>query len=126
VPVVKAFFEALNEHDLQRAYSYCAPDAKYLGQPQRAEGLDAVRAVDAAFFEAFPDHSREIEQLVADEQAVVVLLNVSGTNLGSRGGAPPTGRRVQFQVCNLIELRDGRIISMRQIYDSAQIAEQLE
>lgn len=125
VAVVEAVFGAFNANDLDRAYDYYLPEASYLGQPRVAHGVEEMRAVDSEFFDAFPDHHREIKQLLADGDVVAVLLDVKGTNLGSRGGAPPTGRSIRFQVCNIIELRDRRIVSMRQIYDSAEISEQL-
>src|SRR5581483_8799643 len=98
-------FEALNAHDLDRAYGYYLPETRYLGQLQAANGLGEMRAVDAAFFAAFPDHRREIKEIVAEGAVVVVRLDVSGTNLGPRGDTPPTGRSVQFEVCNIITLK---------------------
>jgi predicted ester cyclase len=109
----------------EHSRGYYLPEASYLGQPKAAEGLEAMRAVDAGFFEAFPDHYRDIEEMVVDDDSVVVLLSVRGPNLGSRGDVLPTGQSVHFQICNMIQLRDSRILSMRQIYDSAQITSQL-
>ena len=123
--VVAALVDALNKHDLEAAYALYEPDASHLGQPRRAEGLEAMRAVDAEFFSAFPDHHRKIEQLIAEGGAVAAHLTLSGTHTGPLPGLPLTGRRVAFAVCNLIEVRNGRIRSMRQFYDAAEIARQL-
>lgn len=123
--VVQELVDALNDHDLDAAYGLYVPEASHLGQPRPADGLEAMRVVDAEFFDAFPDHHRHIEQLITQDEAVAVHLLLSGTHTGPLPGVRPTGRRVSFAVCNILEIRDGRILSMRQFYDAAQIARQL-
>lgn len=117
--------DALNAHDLSGAFALYDPHAEHLGQPRPVTGVDAMRAVDAEFFEAFPDHHREVEQVVAVDDAVAAYFVMTGTHTGPLQGLAPTGRRIRFGFSNFIELENGMIRSMRQIYDSAAIASQL-
>jgi predicted ester cyclase len=125
IAVVEALIAALNANDLQSAYRHYLPEARHLGQPRPVEGVGEMRKVDAEFFAAFPDHHRELRQLVVDGDTIAALLDITGTNTRPRAGAAPTGRAVRFTVCNIIELQAGRVRSMRQIYDSAELSRQL-
>lgn len=109
---------ALNDHDLDRAYALYRPDARHLGLPRAVTGLEEMRAVDAEFFEAFPDHHREVERCVADDHGVAIVATMSATHAAS-------GRPVRFAFSNLILVRGGLIASMDQLYDSEAIIRQL-
>ena len=123
--VFDSLVAALNDHDLERAYALYHPDAQHLGMPRRADGIKAVRAVDAEFFDAFPDHHRTIERVIEGDGLVAAWLRLTATHTRSLPGAPATGRRIDFELCNLVALRDGRIAWMRQCYDAMLVARQL-
>lgn len=125
IAVVEALIDALNAHDLKRLYSHYLPEARYLGQPRPVDGVAEMRRLDLEFFDAFPDHHRELRQLIVDGDSIAALLEITATNTRPRAGAAPTGRAVRFTVCNIIELHAGRVSSMRQIYDSAELSRQL-
>lgn len=40
-------------------------------------------------------------------------------------GVPATGRRLTIPVCNLIEVKDGKIVSEREYMDSGHLMQQL-
>lgn len=84
-----------------------------------------MREVDSEFFEAFPDHHREIEHAVSEGGLVAAYMTMTGTHERPLPGLPATGRQVRFGFCNFIEVRGGLIHSMLQVYDSAEILRQL-
>jgi ketosteroid isomerase-like protein len=62
---------------------------------------------------AFPDMHRELYQLYASGDIVVVQLALQGTQLGPLhlpdGTLPPTGKRIDAPCCDIFELADGKI-----------------
>ena len=62
---------------------------------------------------AFPDMHRELYQVYASGNIVVVQLALQGTHLGPlhlpAGNLPPTGKRMDAPCCDVFELIDGKI-----------------
>ena len=62
---------------------------------------------------AFPDMHRELYQVYASGNIVVVQLALQGTHLGPlhlpAGTLPPTGKRMDAPCCDVFELIDGKI-----------------
>ena len=62
---------------------------------------------------AFPDMHRELYQVYASGDIVVVQLALQGTHLGPlhlpAGTLPPTGKRMDAPCCDVFELVDGKI-----------------
>lgn len=120
-----ALVEALNAHDLSAAYGLYHRDARHLGQPRAVAGAKAMREVDREFFDAFPDHHRHIEHAVCEGRFAAAYMTMTGTHERPLPGLPATGRLISFGFCNFIEVHEGLIRSMRQVYDSAAILRQL-
>ncbi len=58
--------------------------------------------------------------MVADGWRVAVHLRTSGTQLGSWGPLPPTGKRLEFEemITVRVRLRSGRVVHQRGIVDN--------
>jgi predicted ester cyclase len=63
-----------------------------------------------AFHTAFPDWRMEIEELVAEGNAVVGRFRCSGTNQGEFKGVPPTGRRMEVDEVYFLRVEDGKFV----------------
>lgn len=122
--VVRALIAALNRGDLDAYFALCAEDAEY-HLPTPAKGHEAMRAVDEQFLAAFPDHHHLIEQLIAKDDVVVVRLRITGTQHGQLLHIAPTRRRIDLPVCNVIELRDGKVVGMHAYLDNFTTLRQL-
>jgi steroid delta-isomerase-like uncharacterized protein len=128
IGIVQKFFDALNARDVSRAEALLHPDFTNSGP----DGLVAVRgpkemsAFLGMYFAAFPDfHDEVLHFHAAGDNIVVAEVIVSGTHRGDLMGIPPTGRKVAQPVCNVWEVRDGKVFSEREYYDPAVMLEQL-
>src|SRR6266581_892889 len=65
------------------------------------------------FAGALPDGVIEIQTVHDAGDTVVVEFIGKGTHNGDLMGVAPTGRRVNLPVCNVIEIRDGKIFGER-------------
>ncbi|MGH2812779.1 MAG: ester cyclase [Actinomycetota bacterium] len=76
-------------------------------------------------WQALPDFSVQIKGQVAEEDKVATLKTFSGTHEGELMGVPPTGRRVAFDIFDLLRIRDGKVVEHWGVYDIAGLMQQL-
>jgi steroid delta-isomerase-like uncharacterized protein len=75
---------------------------------------------------ALPDLHIEIDRELAAEDAVVLEVRISGTQLGSWRGLPATGRRVEFPVCAVYTFDEkGSLAGERIYYDRGSVLQQV-
>jgi ketosteroid isomerase-like protein len=103
--VVVAAFDRLNAHDLDGYYELCDNDFTYIGTTER-RGKAQARAVDEPFFAGLADHWRRLAKLLVCGDTVAVWLTFGGTPVA-------TGRAFEAEFCDVIEVREGRIQSLR-------------
>jgi len=92
------------------------------GVPPTREG---VRMLFAGLKTAFPDLRVAIEDQIADESRVVSRKRFSGTHEGPFLGAPPSGRRVEFEVIDILGVRDGLLTDHWVVVDQLGLLTQL-
>ncbi|HEY5618014.1 MAG TPA: ester cyclase [Vicinamibacterales bacterium] len=80
------------------------------GRPAAEHALKAV-------FAAFVDRTMKVENVLIDGDRVAQVFAIEGTHVGEFLGLPPTGKPFHFSAVFLYELRDGKIVRERRIYD---------
>ena len=101
-------------------YVYTGPDAT------RAVGVDAGLAAGwIGVADAFPDGDLEVNGAYVDGDTVVTEFRFTGTNTGNFFEMAPTGKRVDFEVCNVMHLRGGKVVAERDYADVHGFLEQL-
>jgi steroid delta-isomerase-like uncharacterized protein len=80
---------------------------------QTFRGREGLRQFAAGFKQAFPDGQIEIQNQVAGDDSVVTEFHFHGTQTGPLPGPggeiPPTGRSVDYLVCEVWQVRDGKL-----------------
>jgi steroid delta-isomerase-like uncharacterized protein len=129
--IVRTMLEAFNERDLERGAAFVAPDAEFVDVPSgsRARGPEGYKQDMQRWLTAFPDGKVEITNLVSAGDTVVVEYTGRGTNTGPlmtpAGEIPPTGKAGQLALCDISQLKDGKIVAGRSYYDVATLLGQL-
>ena len=80
------------------------------GPAAAADVLDAV-------FVAFDDMKVRTQDLLIDGDRIAQVLILEGTNVGGMMGLPPSGKSFRVPAVFLYELRGGKIVRERRIYD---------
>lgn len=89
-------------------------------------GREGVRGYYERLINALPDLQIEIKREHATAEDVVLEVIISGTHLGPWRGLPPTGRRLEFQVCAVYTFdEEGKLAGERAYYDRASILSQV-
>jgi predicted ester cyclase len=136
--LVRRHFAALERGDLEEAASFWAPGAVNHGSGRAGQqpppGPAGVAAVFRSLQIAFPDRRWQIDDLIAEGDAVACRLTVSGTYgeipLIPVEGAmlmttPPTGRPYAVQHVHVFRLADGKVAEHRAVRDDLGLLLQL-
>ena len=125
--VVRAYFDALNGRDYERAAAAFSDDCEFVSVASgaRFRGTESMLHGLREFAEAFPDWTVEVANVVASGPYVATEWTTTGTHEGMFRGESPTGIRFRRDGCSVAEVHSGRIVRYRDYYDRATLLEQL-
>jgi steroid delta-isomerase-like uncharacterized protein len=125
---VRTYFEALGRRDREAQNNWYAEDATariygVIGPAGKAE----MRQFFHDLFDAFPDFSLQILDLVAEDDVAVVRWRATGTFSGSASfqGLVPTGKAMDVEGCDMVWVRDGKFARIEAYYDTWSMGRQL-
>ncbi len=125
--VVRAYFHAWRARDADAILATFNDGGRYedpgTGGPISGP---ALRGYVTGLWAAFPDLDFEEESLgeIAPDRMAAQWV-MTGTNSGSMGGLPPTGKSVRLRGADFFALRDGRLDSVTGYFDSAGLPRQI-
>jgi steroid delta-isomerase-like uncharacterized protein len=126
--VAQSYFEALGRRDREAQNTWYADSAsgRIYGVIGPA-GKDEMRQFFHDVYEAFPDFSLQILDLVVEGERAVVRWHVTATFSGTRPfeGLMPTGKPVDIEGCDMVWVKDGKIARIEAYYDTASMARQV-
>ena len=93
--------------------------------PGIPQGRGAPQALVTMMRGAFPDFHATVEEMLEDGNKVITRVRFSGTHQGEFMGIPPTGKRFDIPVIDIVEFRDGKGIAHWGIMDQAGMMQQL-
>ena len=118
--------EAFNRRDFDRMRELLHPEYSYTGgDGQRQSGPEAGIAVAQMYASAMSDAKMDVQRIHEAGDVVVVEFTGSGTHDGDFMGIAPTGRKVTVPVCNVMEIRDGKVYAEREYMDMLNLTQQL-
>jgi steroid delta-isomerase-like uncharacterized protein len=124
----KAYFDAVAAKDLDAMTALWEP-----GAMDEIHGLASMRAPEGIrewfsnTFRAVPDFQMEIVDLVASGEKVAVRWHMTGTFSGDAKfeGAIATGAKIEITGCDVLTVRDGKIVHNDAYMNGMQMARQL-
>jgi steroid delta-isomerase-like uncharacterized protein len=124
----QAYFEAVGARDLDAMTALWEP-----GSMDEIHGLASMRAPEGIrewfsnTFRAVPDFRMEILDLVASGEKVAVRWHMTGTFSGDARfeGAIATGEKIDITGCDVLRVRDGKIVHNDAYMNGMQMARQL-
>jgi len=88
-------------------------------------GREGLKKIFPLFYQAFPDLSVKVEDVVAQGDRVVGRIAISGTQTGPYAGIPPTGKKVSYEVIDIMRIKDGKIVEHWGVGDNLGLLTQL-
>ena len=102
--------DAWNRRDWGKMRSLFHDDYTYTGgDGKELVGPDTGVEVAISYAEALPDGKAEITNVCVSGSTVVAEFVARGTHQGDLMGVTPTGKPVEIRVCNVMEIRDGKV-----------------
>lgn len=114
--IVRRIYDELwNERNLAAADEVMAESSvNYDTQltPMPAGPEDMKRTVEMVTA-AFPDNRHEVEEIIAEGDAVVARVTLTGTHEGEFMGIPPTGEKITMTQMHFFRLMSGKTVEYR-------------
>jgi steroid delta-isomerase-like uncharacterized protein len=124
--VVREHMDSENRHDFDATIAtFGRPRYELIATGQVFDGEEEVRDYFAASRAAFPDQRNELKALHHTDDAVVVELDLLGTNDGPFLGQPPTGKSFRCPMTAFFFFEDDRIVCERVYFDASTILRQI-
>jgi steroid delta-isomerase-like uncharacterized protein len=123
----REFSEAWNARDFDKIRSLYHSEYSYTGGDghEVTGGPDIGIQVAKMWTVAFPDGRLEVRKTYTQGSTAISEMVGRGKQTGPLSGIAPTGRSVEVVICNVLELRDGKVYREREYLDMASIFEQL-
>ena len=126
--VARTYFEAVAARDLDAMVAPWEP-----GSPDVIHGVVEMRVPEdlrswfGNLFAAFPDFTFEVLDVVATGEKAAVRWHASGTFDGSTPfeGLLPNGAKIDLEGCDVLTVREGRIVRNDAYMNGAEMARQL-
>ena len=130
--LARKIYQLFSNNQFDEVLALATEDIEVVLTPfgQTFHGHDGFSTFMQGFKGAFPDlKMTEITHQVATENEVVSEFKARGTHTGPlltpAGEVPPTGRTVDFTVCEVWSVKNGKVASLRNYQDAASIMRQL-
>jgi steroid delta-isomerase-like uncharacterized protein len=117
--------ETVQARDVDRLRDLYHLDYSYWGADGTTGGADVGLAVAEMYATAFPDLTLTIDHQTSCGDVSVVEFTARGTHLADLDGLPATGKSVEVPVCNIIEVKDGKILREREYFNALAMMQQL-
>ena len=93
--------------------------------PGTPGGREGVKQLTMMFRTAFPDFNVSLDDMIAEGDKIVVRTTWNGTQKGEFMGIPPSGKRVSFDVIDIIRISEGKGVEHWGVMDSSAMMQQL-
>ena len=123
--IVRDYFECWDRHDWERARSLMHSQYSFTDSDGRELSAEATLAEAQMYIAAFPDSHFDIKTLRSDGDFVTAEFVVTGTHKGDLMGIAPTNKKISIPVCDVIELRDGKVYREREYMDMHHMMTQM-
>lgn len=124
--VVLEHIDSENRHDFEATVrTFSRPRYEVTPTAEVHEGADAVLAFLLESHEGFPNFVLTIEKMHVADDAIIVETRFVGTHTGTWLGLPPTGREVDYMMCNVFEFEGTDLVCERLSFDALTILQQL-
>lgn len=131
IKITQEFYDDFNKKDFSRSQKRIANNAQFTIVPfnMKLRGEEGYLQMVQGWANAFPDGYCDIQNIYAGEDWAVCEFTGKGTHNGTlmspNGQISPTGKKVEIPFCDVIKIKDGKVISINSYFDSATMMQQL-
>jgi len=124
--IAREYFETFNKRDWDRMRSLFHPDYTYMGGDGVVQkGVDAIMAINQGFATGMSDAHIDIKSIHSAGNTAVIEFTGTGTHDGDLMGIAASGKKLSMPVCNVIDVKDGKILAEREYMDMMHLMQQI-
>ena len=124
---MRSTYERINSGDIEGFGALVADDfVEHEEQPDLPPTKEGVLAFFRTLQTAFPDMSMDVQDVIASGEKSVARVVITGTHRGEFMGVPPTGRRVEVQLIDIMRFDEvGLVCEHWGVMDALSLMQQL-
>jgi len=115
--IVREFYSAMNEWDVDSVMNYFADDAKIITVSNRVLHMHQIKDWITQGKDVFPDRKITIERIMTKDNAAMVEYTWTGTHTGEYLGYPATNNRIEFPAVDILEFESGKLKYVKNIFN---------
>jgi len=125
--LIRNLYKEWNKRNIVAMKELYAPDAKLYHASEKTTPMNIGKAMEMikASWQAFPDLTISIKDVIAEGDKVAVRFIGQGTNTGKLGGMPATGNRCIAGAVEIFRIKGGKIVESWELSDQLGLMQQL-
>jgi steroid delta-isomerase-like uncharacterized protein len=129
--IARTFHRLFNERKWDEMLALVSDDCTWELTPfsQTYKGKQGYRQICQMWLDGIPDGKCDVQNVVTTNDRIVVEFigrgTHSGTLKGPAGTVAPTNKRVNLPYCDVMEVRNGQIVSARSYFDMNTLLSQV-
>ncbi|WP_458190279.1 ester cyclase [Haladaptatus sp. NG-WS-4] len=123
--LVRRVHDVLDEQDRDAFAELHVEDIVLHDAGEEIHGVDAVVERELALWNAFPDLSHTMEDVLVEDDRAAYRFTSTGTHEGGFRGIEPTGEEFEITGLGVVRIEDGKFAEIWLNYDSLGIMQQL-
>lgn len=124
--VVREHIDSENRHEFEATVgTFARPRYEVTPTREVHDGADDVLEFLLESHAGFPDFVLTTEKMHVADDAIIVETRFVGRHTGTWKGLPPTGRQVDYMMCNVFDFDGPDLVCERLSFDSLTILQQL-
>ena len=118
--------ECQSQRDLDKLSDFISSEfVNHTAKPPFQGTFEGAKQLHEMLFTAFPDMKFVIHDMVAEGDKVVTYKTLQGTHQGDFMGIPPTGKRIESDVIDIMRVAGGKCVEHWHVMDQLGFLMQL-
>jgi steroid delta-isomerase-like uncharacterized protein len=119
-------WEIVNQRDPDLIEEFYPPEFVWHEPDRDVQGYEQAKQFVSSFFEAFPDISISVEDVIGEGDQVVSRYTLRGTHQGeTEEFGPPTNKQMEPGGITIHRFEEGKIVEEWERYDNLSVLQQL-
>ena len=119
-------WEIVNQRNPDLIEEFYPPEFVWHEPDQDIRGYEQAKQFVSSFFEAFPDITISVDDVIGEGDQAVTRYTIRGTHRGeTEEFGPPTEKQMELEGITIHRFEDGKIVEEWERYDNLSVLQQL-